>query len=209
MKTLLAPLALLLVAVAVAAPPIKKLPAYGAIQFGMTPKEVEKAGNENLQEMVRLGERTNTLAAVRRWFIVSGTPYEGTRVETDPVFPITTGHQYAGYQTLPGRETLAGFDVGTGFHGAENYEKAKAAWEALRALAASKFGQGRTVAPWPDITVFPGDNKGVITDTWLVDGVRIDLRVGSPGLAYKPKTFVHVTLRAMLINPPPDAKERR
>ena len=167
--------------------------AYGQLRFGMpAPQAATVMTSITHSKMV-------LMADARRNFVTSGV----LRVARDPAFEQACRVSVA-YQAEPfvNRVTVA-----SGGQPADRYDSyVQSVWDNFQDLADAKFRRVGEKGTFPGIEKLGSETKEVVTDTWEMEGIRIELMVVyrdpipqlvNPG----PPTYWSV-LRATEIAPP-------
>ena len=161
--------------------------AFGPIRYGMNPAQVEKA-KAKLNSDRPGAPLTYSGADIRKYLVNDGAKFPAQLTEKDEA--IRFDMNWAGPE-------LYDISFHSFRHTAADYDTAaKAAWEQLRDIAKSKFGNPTETNPYPATANFTNPIQLIVTDTWTHKDVKITLGI----LAHNsPKTGEReftVTLRA-------------
>ncbi|HSI10710.1 MAG TPA: hypothetical protein VK961_01640 [Chthoniobacter sp.] len=162
--------------------------AFGPLHFGMS-APAAKAAREQMRPRDSL-----TAADVRKQFVTTGAMRISRVSAADTSYPV-----YLAYEASPVLTTLV---ISSQGQGAAGYSSAlKAAWEDFQDIGDCKFHRVGAKGILPPIESLSVANPDVITDTWQMEGVRVELSVHymdpsqSPGAAPGPVRY-SVVLRA-------------
>jgi hypothetical protein len=155
--------------------------ACGPVEFGMLGPQIEKA----FTKLRTSSGGSITAATLRQSLVVNGAnAKKALFAARDSALPLEV--RYA-----PGHPLSTMTFQSHVLSPAGEYETTvKQAWETLQDVAESKFKRDTRRGAFPPIGAIDSSGKIVVTDTWEVDGIRIELGVrggtlyGDPAMKY-------------------------